>query len=108
VEHVKKAENPNLRLLGILPTMVNLEQDASLGVMNTVWSGFGGVLDTYIPRAEIFTIASEKGVPVDFLAGKKRPEARRFEMLSMEIEMLVAQMGEGVEETDERGQRQLV
>ena len=108
VEHVKKAENPNLKLLGILPTMVSLEQDASLSVMNTVWSGFGGVLDTYIPRADIFTIASEKGLPVDFLPGAKRPEARRFEMLSMEIEMLIAQMGEEAEETHERPQRQLV
>jgi len=108
VEHVTKAENPNLKLLGILPTMVNLEQESSLGVMNTIWSGFGGVLDTYIPRADIFATASEQGVPVDFLPGKKRPEARRFEMLSMEIEMLIAQMGEGAEETHERAQRQLV
>ena len=107
-EHVRKSENPNLRLLGILPTMVSLDQDASLGVMNTVWSGFGGVLDTYIPRADVFVTASEAGVPVDFLPGKKRPEARRFEMLSMEIEMLIAQLGEGAEETHERPQRQLV
>jgi len=108
VEHVRQTENPNLKLLGILPTMVNLEEDASLSVMNTVWSGFGGVLDTYIPRAKVFLKASESGVPVDFLPGRKRPEARRFEMLSMEIEMMTAQMGVGSEETHERAQRQLV
>ncbi|MBN2528219.1 MAG: AAA family ATPase [Deltaproteobacteria bacterium] len=108
VEHVQQNENPNLKLLGILPTMVNLENDASMEVMNTVWSGFGGILDTYIPRAEVFGAASEAGVPVDFLPGKKAPEARRFEKLSMEIELLIAQMGDETEEANERVQRRLV
>ena len=108
VEHVQQSENPNLKLLGILPTMVNLEDDASLGVMNTVWTGFGGVLDTYIPRADVFLKASEAGVPIDFLPGRKRPEARRFEMLAMETEMTIAQQGEGDEESHERIQRELV
>ncbi len=108
IEHVKKSENPNLTLLGILPTMVNMENDASMGVMNTVWSGFGGILDTYVPRADIFLTASEAGVPVDFLPGKKRPEARRFEKLSMEIEILIAQLGDEAAEGNERVQRKLV
>ncbi len=108
VNHVQQTENPNLKLLGILPTMVNLEDDASLGVMNTVWTGFGGVMDTYIPRAEVFLTASEAGVPIDFLPGKKRPEARRFEMLSMEIEMTIAQQREGDDESHERVQRALI
>ena len=108
VEHVQQTENPNLKLLGILPTMVNLENDTSLGVMNTVWSGFGGVMDTYVPRAGVFLAASEAGLPIDFLPGKKRPEARRFEMLSMEIEMTIAQLGEKDEESHERVQRELI
>lgn len=108
VDYVQQTENPNLKLLGILPTMVNLENDASLGVMNTVWTGFGGVLDTYIPRADVFLAASEIGLPIDFLPGKKRPEARRFEMLSMEMEMTIAQLGEKDEVSHERVQRELV
>ena len=108
VDHVQKNENSGLRLLGILPTMVNLDNDASMDVMNTVWSGFGGILDTYVPRADIFLTASEAGVPVDFLPGKKRPEARRFEKLAMEIEILIAQLGDETEESNERIQRSLV
>lgn len=108
LEHVQKSENPDLKLLGILPTMVQLENDVSLGVMNTVWSGLSGVLDTYVPRTEVFGTASEAGVPVDFLSGKKRPEARRFERLAMEIEQLIKEMGDTTEDTDERAQRQLI
>jgi chromosome partitioning protein len=108
LEHVQKNENPYLKLLGILPTMVSLDNDVSLSVMNTVWSGLQGVLDTYIPRADVFVTASEAGVPVDFLSGKKRPEARRFERLAMEIELLIAQMSDRTEDANERAQRQLI
>ncbi|MBN2718012.1 MAG: ParA family protein [Deltaproteobacteria bacterium] len=107
-EHVRQNENADFRLLGILPTMVNLENDASMDVMNTVWSGFGGILDTYIPRADVFATANAAGVPVDFLPGKKRPEARRFEKLSMELELLIAQMGDEIEGANERVERRLV
>ena len=108
LEHVRATENPALKLLGILPTMVRLENDVSLDVMNTVWSGLAGVLDTYIPEAEVFLAASEAGVPVDFMSGKKRPEARRFERLAMEIELLISEMSDTTEDTDERTQRQLI
>ena len=108
LDHVQRNENAGLRLLGILPTMVRLDNDVSLGVMNTVWSGLGGLLDTYIPRADVFGSAAEAGIPVDFLGGKKRPEALRFERLAMEIEMLISQMSDTTEETDERSQRQLI
>ena len=108
LDHVQKNENPALKLLGILPTMVSLDNDVSLGVMNTVWSGLRGVLDTYVPRTDVFTDASEAGVPVDFLSGKKRPEARRFEKLAVEIELLIEEMSDKTEEPDERAQRQLI
>ena len=108
MEHVQTAENQALKLLGILPTMVRLENDVSISVMNTVWSGLAGVLDTYIPEADIFVSASEAGIPVDFMSGKKRPEARRFERLAMEIELLIAEMSDTIEDTDERAQRQLI
>lgn len=107
-DHVRTNENSSLRLLGILPTMVSLENDASMDVMNTIWSGFGGILDTYIPRADVFASAHASGVPVDFMPGKKRPEARRFEKLAMEIELLIAQMGDETEEANERVERKLV
>jgi chromosome partitioning protein len=100
IDHVQRHENPSLQLLGILPTMVQLDSDPSLNVMSAVWSGFGGVLDTVIPRSEVFTEASELGIPLSFLGGRTRPEARRFTLLSDEIEARINQMT-GVEDDNE-------
>ena len=105
IDHVRRHENPNLKLLGILPTMVQLDSDPSLNVMSSVWSGFGGVMETVIPRSEIFTRASEIGIPLSFLGGRTRPEARRFTLLSDEVEARIYQMT-GVE--DEHEHRRLV
>ena len=100
IDHVQQHENPSLQLLGILPTMVRLDNDPSLNVMSAVWSGFGGVLDTVIPRSDVFTEASEIGIPLSFLGGRTRPEARRFTLLSDEIEARINQMT-GVEDDNE-------
>jgi chromosome partitioning protein len=105
IDHVRQHENPDLKLLGILATMVQLDVDPSLNVMGAVWSGFGGVLDTVIPRSEVFTEASEIGIPLSFLGGRIRPEARRFTLLSDEIEARINEMT-GVE--DEHEHRRLV
>jgi chromosome partitioning protein len=105
LDHVHQNENPSLQLLGILPTMVQLDNDPSLNVMSSVWSGFGGVLETVIPRSEVFTQASEIGIPLSFLGGRTRPEARRFTLLSDEIEARINNMT-GIE--DDHEHRRLV
>jgi chromosome partitioning protein len=105
IDHIRNHENPELKLLGILPTMVQLDSDPSLNVMSSVWSGFGGVLDTVIPRSGVFAEASEIGIPLSFLGGSTRPEARRFTLLSDEIEARINQMT-GVE--DDQEHRRLV
>ena len=105
LDHVRQHENPSLQLLGILPTMVQLDNDPSLNVMSSVWSGFGGVLDTVIPRSDVFTQASEIGIPLSFLGGRTRPEARRFTLLSDEIEARINNMT-GIE--DDHEHRRLV
>ncbi|MEJ2202218.1 MAG: ParA family protein [Desulfuromonadaceae bacterium] len=108
LQHVKEQENERLELLGILPTMVQMNQDVSFGVMNTAWSSLAAVLETYIPRAEIFHYASEKGLPVAFLPGKYPPEAMRFEILTTEVKTLMQNYGGEMGEEDERPQRELV
>ncbi|MCU0304719.1 MAG: ParA family protein [Thermoanaerobaculales bacterium] len=105
IDHVNRHENPSLQLLGILPTMVRLDNDPSLNVMSTVWSGFGGVFDTVIPRSDVFIEASEIGIPLSFLGGQTRPEARRFTLLSDEIEARINRMT-GIE--DDHEHRRLV
>ena len=106
--HVKANENPNLELLGILATMVQLNKDVSFNIMNTVWGSLNGVLETYIPRADVFSVASEKGLPVAFLPGKYPPEAVRFELLVTEIKDIIQGLGGVTGETDERPQRELI
>jgi chromosome partitioning protein len=108
LQHVKEEENDKLELLGILPTMVQLDRDVSFTVMNAAWSSLAAVLETYISRAEVFHIASEKGLPVAFLPGKLPPEAMRFEILAAEIKVQIQNLGGSTGEEDERPQRELI
>lgn len=108
LEHVAEDENPRLRLLGLLPTFVDLRGDVGAEVMGQVWAGFGGVLETSIPRAETFGEASLRGLPVGFLAGRVRPEARRFELLALEIEQRIAVTLDTEGAADEQPERALI
>jgi chromosome partitioning protein len=76
--------------------------------MTTVWESLCGVLETYIPRADVFSIASEKGLPVAFLPGKYSPEAARFQLLVTEIKEIIQGLGGVTGESDERPQRELI
>lgn len=89
LRHVKSAENPRLELAGILPTMVARHQEASQEVMTEIWSGFEGVLDSSIPRADVFVTASRRGVPLAFLGGPRSPESRRFDVLAAELDAVM-------------------
>ncbi len=87
VEHVQATSNPRLRLIGILPTLVERERAGSHGVLIEIWNGFPDALETVVPRSEAFARASALGIPVGFLGGDAGgPEARRFDLLADEIE----------------------
>ena len=107
VKHVREHENPGLQLLGILPTMVEKSKGGSLSILGELWGGFSGVLESVIPRIETFAEASLKGLPVAFLPGPVSPEARRFELLAAELELLMERLS-GREHHDERAQRELL
>lgn len=89
VEHVKSVENPSLALLGILPTMADREAEISQEILVDIWTGFSGVLDTVIPKAEVFARGSREGVPIGFLGGRPSPEVRRFDALAAEVESVL-------------------
>lgn len=89
VKHVRERENPRLELLGILPTMVQKTAEPSLDVLLELWSGFGGLLETVIPRSPVFLEASRAGLPIGYLGGPLSPEARRFELLAAEVEGII-------------------
>lgn len=108
VDRVRATDNPRLELLGIVPTMVDREDDASLAVMADIWNGFAGVTETSIPRASIFARASLAGLPVGFLAGRPPPEARRFDLLAIELEGMMAELSPRKDKEDERPARALL
>ena len=108
VEHVAQNENERLRVLGIIPTMVDRENDASFSVLVESWRELALVLEAVIPRSPVFAQASETGLPLAYLAGKPLPEARRFELLAAELEALMT-TATGEEDSDAaRPQRQLL
>jgi chromosome partitioning protein len=102
-----EGDNGGLCLLGILPTMVDLSDGASLRVMHSVWSQLETVLDTYIPRSQVFGEASVAGLPLSFLGGRTRPEAKRFDVLAAEVEALISDFRQ-IGASDEIPQRQLI
>jgi chromosome partitioning protein len=87
VEHIQATRNRRLRLVGILPTLVERERPGSHAVLSEIWNGFPDALETIVPRTEAFARASALGVPVGFLGSEAgAPEARRFDLLADEIE----------------------
>jgi len=100
IEHVQATRNPRLRLVGILPTLVERDRSGSHGVLSEIWNGFPDALETIVPRAEAFARASEQGIPVSFLAGSTTPEARRFALLADELDARMDRI-RGMERPDE-------
>lgn len=107
IEAVQANENPELRLLGLLPSMVELTADASQAAMVELWTGFASVLETSIPSSRVFAEASMRGVPVGYLGGAVAPEVRRFGMLAMELESIIPELRKEVPDAH-RPQRALV
>lgn len=108
IEHVREKENPHLQLLGILPTMVEKSRGRSLGVLAEIWSGFSGVLESVVPRVEIFSEASRLGLPVAFLKGPVSPEARRFELLAAELDLVMERLDGSEGSHEQHPQRDLL
>lgn len=108
IEHAREVDNAELELLGIVPTMVELQKDYSQSALLALWGGFGGVTDTIIPRSEVFSQASLSGLPVGYLGGRVPPEARRFDQLAAELENNLALMKDRRTTDGTRAQRRLV
>jgi chromosome partitioning protein len=90
IEHVRNEENPKLRLLGMLPMMVDMANPASQETLSEIWNGFAGVFDTVIPRSDVFARASQEGLPLAFLGGSRGADAQKLEIVASQIEAAVA------------------
>lgn len=100
IEHVQSQDNPRLRLLGILPTMVDKGSPVALSVVGEIWNDLPATLETMVPRSDVFVRASADGVPVSFLGGIASAEARRFQLIAQELEARMDRF-EGKEKRDE-------
>lgn len=107
IDHVRAHDNPRLELLGVLPTMADKHREPSVAVLVDAWNDLASVLDTIVPRHEVFARASEAGVPLGFLGGAPSPEARRFDLLAEELEAAMYRLG-GKELSHDRPQRALL
>lgn len=108
MEKVREERNPALELLGILPTMLEKGRSSSFGVLGDIWSGLEGVLETVIPRADIYADASRRGLPVAFMGGIVSAEARRFDILAGEVETLLSRRGLEEAPHEQRAERLLL
>jgi len=83
-----KEEQAELDLLGFVLSMVQLRNEASLGVAREIWSSFPPdlVFETTLPRHPDFLAASAAGVPVGLLGTSPPPLAAVFDQLAMELE----------------------
>jgi chromosome partitioning protein len=100
INHVRERENPRLRLIGIVPTLVDKSKPGTTAILSELWTGFPGLVETFVPRADAFIQATESGVPVSFLSGPSSPEARRFEILAVELDSRMSRLA-GAEKIDE-------
>ncbi|MDH5492543.1 MAG: AAA family ATPase [Myxococcales bacterium] len=108
LDHVQEHENHRLRLLGLLPTMVDRDNSPSLDVLIQSWRDLSGVLETAIPRADVFIVASQSGLPLSYLGGARKPESRRFDLLATEVQTLMDEIDPRETQDVERGARQLL
>jgi len=82
---VKKAMNPGLELLGVVPTMVDARTTLSLQVLDEIEKFFGSkVFNTFVPRNVRLAEAPSHGVPVGAY-DRFSKGAKAYKMLTMEI-----------------------
>jgi chromosome partitioning protein len=105
--YVTENENTDLKLLGILPTMVDVNQKESIGILKVLWGNFKGVFKTYIPRSNIFLKSSEKGIPATFMTGPNSVDAQRYTMLAREVVQICWEIEENTGDSYDEPERSL-
>jgi len=103
VDRVRSERNQKLSLIGIVLSMFDRQATASLEVAETLWSKFpaGLILDSVIPRDEIFLEASLRGSPLLLMQKKPPPLARIFDQLASDVLERIEPPEETPEEEEE-------
>ncbi|MDI1443648.1 ParA family protein [Polyangium sp. 6x1] len=103
IDRVRAEKNPRLTLIGIVLSMFDRQTPASLEVAETLWTRFPGgiILDSVIPRDEVFLEASLRGSPLLLMQKRPPPLARVFDQLANDVlDRLDSQGGAATEEDD--------
>ncbi len=87
IDRIRAEKNPDLKLLGVVLSMFDRTTPASLEVAETLWTKFPGgiILDTVIPRDEMFLEASLRGSPLFLMQRRPPPLSRVFDQLANEV-----------------------
>ncbi len=95
-----REQGSDLRLAAIVLTMTRFREQTTFAVTQEAWGTLPTELlvDTHIPRDEVFLEASAKGVPVGLLRRRPPPVAGVFDNLAAELE---ARIGLAHEEEDD-------
>jgi chromosome partitioning protein len=103
IDRIRLEKNPKLNLIGIVLSMFDRQTPASLEVAETLWTRFPGgiILDSVIPRDEVFLEASLRGSPLMLMQKRPPPLARVFDQLANDVlDRLDPQKGTSTEEDD--------
>ncbi len=94
-----RAGGSQVRLAGLVLTMLQSRQDASLAVAQESWKLFPDdlVLDATVPRDSVFLNASAAGVPLALLRRRPPAVAAVFDQLAAELESRI-----GLDTDDDR------
>jgi chromosome partitioning protein len=103
IDRIRAEKNPQLEMLGVVLSMFDRQNSASLEVAETLWTRFPGgiILDTVIPRDDLFLEASLRGAPVALMQKRPPPLSRVFDQLANEVlDRLAARQEIATEEDD--------
>jgi chromosome partitioning protein len=103
IDRIRAEKNPRLALIGIVLSMFDRQTSASLEVAETLWTRFPGgiILDSVIPRDEVFLEASLRGSPLLLMQKRPPPLSRVFDQLANDVlDRLEPARGSATEEDD--------
>jgi chromosome partitioning protein len=103
IDRIRAEKNPRLSLIGIVLSMFDRQTPASLEVAETLWTRFPGgiILDSVIPRDEVFLEASLRGAPLMLMQKRPPPLSRVFDQLANDVlDRLEPARGSATEEDD--------
>ncbi len=91
IQWIRENQNPNLDLLGLLPTMLDADGVPRDAALRSVWFGFASNLDSSIPRSKALVECSRQRKPLQFVPDAPDWLIAKFDSLAVEVMHRVAE-----------------